>query len=298
MPRRTNRRRRANEPAEAVAAATVRVAGPADLDVVASLAGALWPEHPISEHRVHMRAVMAGAPSSALPLTLFVAEREGRIVGFLEVGLRSHADGCDPRRPAGYVEGWFVTPEWRGQGVGRLLMVAAEEWAISRGSTEMASDTWIDNESSQRAHEALGFEIVDRCINFKKTLRTQRSTAIASQEEGVSTRTGSPTARQGQFLAFIHHYTKLHGRPPAEADMVRYFEVSPPSVHTMVKTLERRGFIGREPGKARFHPAAGSHRGCPGTEVGGNIRELGVLIRHHGSASDVCGNDAMTEVTS
>jgi len=59
------------------------------------------------------------------------------------------------------------------------------------------------------------------------------------------------TRRQGQFLAFIYYYTKLNGRPPAEADMQRYFQVSPPSVHQMVVTLERRGFIARVPGQGR-----------------------------------------------
>ena len=59
------------------------------------------------------------------------------------------------------------------------------------------------------------------------------------------------TPRQGQFLAFIYYYTKLHGRPPAELDMQRYFRVSPPAVHDMVIMLERRGFINREPGKPR-----------------------------------------------
>ena len=59
------------------------------------------------------------------------------------------------------------------------------------------------------------------------------------------------TPRQGQYLAFIYYYTKIHGVPPAEADMRRYFRVSPPSVHDMVMSLERHGFISREPGKAR-----------------------------------------------
>jgi repressor LexA len=59
------------------------------------------------------------------------------------------------------------------------------------------------------------------------------------------------TRRQGQFLAFIYYYTKVNGRPPAEADMQRYFQVSPPSVHQMVVTLERRGFIARVPGQGR-----------------------------------------------
>ncbi len=56
---------------------------------------------------------------------------------------------------------------------------------------------------------------------------------------------------QGQYLAFIYYYTKIHRVPPAEADMQRYFSVSPPSVHNMVVTLEKRGFIRRTPGVGR-----------------------------------------------
>jgi Mn-dependent DtxR family transcriptional regulator len=59
------------------------------------------------------------------------------------------------------------------------------------------------------------------------------------------------TPKQGQYLAFIHLYMRLHRRPPAETDMQQYFRVSPPSVHQMVLTLERRGFIRRQPGTAR-----------------------------------------------
>ena len=59
------------------------------------------------------------------------------------------------------------------------------------------------------------------------------------------------TELQGQYLAFIHAYTKIHRRPPAEADMQRFFEVTPPSVHRMVVELEQRGLIRRQPGQAR-----------------------------------------------
>lgn len=59
------------------------------------------------------------------------------------------------------------------------------------------------------------------------------------------------TETQGQYLAFIYYYTKLHGVPPAEADMQRYFKVSPPSVHNMVVTLEKRQLIKRTPGAGR-----------------------------------------------
>lgn len=59
------------------------------------------------------------------------------------------------------------------------------------------------------------------------------------------------TEKQGQYLAFIYWYTKVMGRPPAEADMQRYFRVTPPSVHQMVLTLESNGFIERIPGQGR-----------------------------------------------
>lgn len=61
----------------------------------------------------------------------------------------------------------------------------------------------------------------------------------------------SYTEKQGQYLAFIYYYTKLHRQPPAEADMQRYFRVSPPAVHQMVVKLEQLGLIERTPGQAR-----------------------------------------------
>jgi DNA-binding MarR family transcriptional regulator len=59
------------------------------------------------------------------------------------------------------------------------------------------------------------------------------------------------TPRQGQYLAFIHAYTLVNGRPPAQAEIQRFFQVPPPSVHQMLLTLERQGLISRRPGIAR-----------------------------------------------
>lgn len=59
------------------------------------------------------------------------------------------------------------------------------------------------------------------------------------------------TAKQGQYLAFIYHYTKLNRRPPAQADIRRFFQVTPPTVHQMILTLEKRGLISRTPRAAR-----------------------------------------------
>jgi repressor LexA len=63
--------------------------------------------------------------------------------------------------------------------------------------------------------------------------------------------TGRFTVKQGQYLAFIYYYSKIHGRAPAESELQEYFKVSPPSVHQMVLTLQARGLISREPGRPR-----------------------------------------------
>jgi DNA-binding MarR family transcriptional regulator len=59
------------------------------------------------------------------------------------------------------------------------------------------------------------------------------------------------TDTQGQYLAFIHAYALVNGRPPAETDIQRFFAVTPPSVHNMIKELERRGLITRVPRQPR-----------------------------------------------
>jgi len=59
------------------------------------------------------------------------------------------------------------------------------------------------------------------------------------------------TDKQGQYLAFIHNYTVMFGRPPAEADLQRFFRTAPPTVHQMLRTLADRDLISRSPGQAR-----------------------------------------------
>jgi Mn-dependent DtxR family transcriptional regulator len=71
------------------------------------------------------------------------------------------------------------------------------------------------------------------------------------------------TKTQGQYLAFIFYYTKLKGRAPSEADMEKYFRVTPPSVHQMILTLEAKGFIERVPGQGRSIRLLIGHQDLP-----------------------------------
>ena len=132
---------------------------------------ALWPDGSVEEHARELEEILAGAWSATYPYVVLVAETDdGRLIGFADVTVRSRADGCDPKRAVGYLEGWFVVEDQRRRGVGAALMKAAEERVKTQGCVEMASDTWITNEGSQRAHEALGFEVVDRVVTYCKRL--------------------------------------------------------------------------------------------------------------------------------
>jgi aminoglycoside 6'-N-acetyltransferase I len=147
----------------------IRLAQPADLAQLDRMCRALWPDVDEAD-KEHFMRVLQGEGIGGQPSAFFVAEFAGVLAGFAEVGLRSYVDGCDPARPTGYLEGWFVDDAHRGKGWGAQLVRAAEEWARAQGCREFGSDTWIDNEGSQRAHEALGFEVVDRCVHYRKSL--------------------------------------------------------------------------------------------------------------------------------
>jgi aminoglycoside 6'-N-acetyltransferase I len=149
----------------------IRPAVLADCNQLGHLREALWPKASAEEHAQEVAAILNGAAALPMPTIILVAEASDRtLIGFVEADLRSHADGCDPSRSVGYVEGWYVLEIRRRSGIGRELVLAAENWARGHGCTEMASDTWIDNDVSQRSHEALGYQVVDRCVHYRKTL--------------------------------------------------------------------------------------------------------------------------------
>ena len=152
-------------------ALNVRPARNSDLKELVRLRALLWPDASVEEHSQEVALILKDGMCGTQPAAIFVLEGDNEsVIGFLDVDLRSHADGCDPARPVGYVEGWFVEEPFRHRGLGRKLVRAAEDWARGQGCREIASDTWIDNEGSQRAHEALGFEVVDRCVHYRKWL--------------------------------------------------------------------------------------------------------------------------------
>ena len=125
---------------------------------------ALWPDCPAEMHDLEMREQTEGSH----PL-VFVFARSNGLGGFIEVSVRDRVDGSSSPR-VGYVEGWYVDPDLRGQGIGRQLIRQAEDWARSHGLTELASDAEFLNDDSIRAHHALGFRETFRLVHFVKSL--------------------------------------------------------------------------------------------------------------------------------
>lgn len=145
----------------------VRRATSEDVEGWFALRRVLWPDCPDVDHKQEIRAHF-----HAEDLAAFVAEAEGgALIGFLEASLRRYAEGC-VSSPVGYVEGWYVLPQWRRQGVGAMLVEAAEQWAVQQGCLEMASDIELGNEASLRAHLALGFVEAERLIHVAKKIST------------------------------------------------------------------------------------------------------------------------------
>jgi aminoglycoside 6'-N-acetyltransferase I len=149
----------------------IRLALPSDRDALSLLFAALWPEESAEEHARELTSLLSGKFPSVMPLIIWVAEAaDSAVVGFIEAGLRSCADGCDMSRPVGYVEGWFVAENYRRAGIGSALLRTAEDWARKQGCTEMASDALLENILSQDVHLAAGFIEVDRAVKYRKTL--------------------------------------------------------------------------------------------------------------------------------
>lgn len=101
--------------------------------------------------------------------TVLATRDDGSLCGFVEVGSRPYAEGCESS-PVGYIEGWWVDEDVRNRGVGRALLRAAEDWCRSQGYREVASDALLDNIASHRAHERCGYEEVERLVMFRKAL--------------------------------------------------------------------------------------------------------------------------------
>lgn len=132
-----------------------------DWDAWRRMRTALWPDQTEDD----MRDWLAREDA----VTVVALRADGSPCGFAEAATRPYADGC-LTSPVAYLEGWWVDEGMRRRGVGRALVATVERWARARGLEELASDALLDNVTSQRAHERIGFEEVERLVVYRKPL--------------------------------------------------------------------------------------------------------------------------------
>ncbi|MEL6319194.1 MAG: aminoglycoside 6'-N-acetyltransferase [Cyanobacteria bacterium J06626_14] len=136
----------------------------------------LWPQLSLVEHQSELEKFVTDPrfkafivlSSDNLSSDSLSASQE--CIGFAEAYLRNeYVNGCETS-PVVFLEGIFVRPAFRRQGIARRLCTEIERWARSQGCTEFASDVLLDNLDSQAMHVHLGFEETERVVCFKKLL--------------------------------------------------------------------------------------------------------------------------------
>jgi len=146
----------------------VRRAEAADRAAWSLLREALWPQEDASRHADEIDELLS-RPHNAVGFLALDADGIAR--GFAEATLRGdYVNGTDGS-PVGFLEGWYVQPEFQREGVGRALIEAVERWTVQCGCSELASDALLDNLDSHRAHEACGLRETERVVYFRKRLR-------------------------------------------------------------------------------------------------------------------------------
>jgi len=143
----------------------IKKAAVEDAEAVAGLAIQMWKSHTIEELTDEFRDYL-----NKESCVVFIALLEGLAMGFAQCGLRNdYVEGTDTS-PVGYLEGIFVTGEYRNRGVAKDMLKACQEWAKEQGCTEFASDCEQVNKDSLKFHLKMGFEEANRIICFTKKL--------------------------------------------------------------------------------------------------------------------------------
>lgn len=138
-----------------------------DAEILAALAGQMWPERGPDELTEEFRELMMREDAAC-----FLKYIDGKPIAFAHSQLRrDYVEGTDSS-PVGYLEGIFVTKEHRRKSYAAELLAECEKWAAEKGCREFASGCELDNAESLKFHLALGFEEANRIICFRKDLQT------------------------------------------------------------------------------------------------------------------------------
>ncbi|HET9136457.1 MAG TPA: aminoglycoside 6'-N-acetyltransferase [Candidatus Kapabacteria bacterium] len=138
----------------------------ADLSASLALAEALWPEEDAEDLRQHFSSILHNDRWR----TILCKTGSGEVIAFANLSIHyEYVEGSESS-PVGYIEGIYVKPEYRKQGIAKELVRLGEEWSRSRGCTEYASDTEFHNKESQAFHRAIGFDREETIVHFIKNI--------------------------------------------------------------------------------------------------------------------------------
>jgi len=126
---------------------------------------ALWPEASEAQHLLEMADTSARGHYVRLAMAA-----DGSALGFVEASKRSDYVNGTSSSPVAFLEGLYVVPSVRRQGVARTLVESVVKWAVGEGCTELASDALLDNLAAHAVHRALGFEETERVVYFRRAL--------------------------------------------------------------------------------------------------------------------------------
>lgn len=144
----------------------VREMEAADKPVWTEMRAELWPDQSLEAHRGELEEFLRRGNFWG-----FISEASaGAAAGFAEIAIRDYANGCISR-PVAFLEGIWVKPQFRRQGIGARLLAAAEAFLIARGFRELGSDALINEHGSHAAHAAWGFTETERVVYFRKWLK-------------------------------------------------------------------------------------------------------------------------------
>lgn len=125
----------------------------------------LWPECSDAQHASEVVRCLEDPEQVA-----YLALRDAEMVGFVEVSIRYEYVNGTTTSPVAFVEGIFVKPGHRREGVARALGEGLREWVHKHDVSEVASDAYLDNAASHALHRAMGFEETERVVFFRRTI--------------------------------------------------------------------------------------------------------------------------------
>ncbi|MBP7885394.1 GNAT family N-acetyltransferase [Patescibacteria group bacterium] len=136
-----------------------------DFENLVDMTHALWSDHTKEELSKEMDKILESNKEDA-----FVVKENDKYMAFATFSIKhEYVQGADSY-PVGYLEGIYVKPNFRKKGLAKKIVEFAEKWALEKGCKQIASDTWLCNEESQKFHKSIGFEEVERIVHFIKKI--------------------------------------------------------------------------------------------------------------------------------